>query len=290
MDYLVNLAVSGIVIGSLYGLIAMGFAVIYRATGMVNFAQGEVMMLTAYSAYSFRADLEIGIVQTIFLTVLFGMLIGAAIERLFIRPMLGEPIISRVLVTIGLAVVIRSIVIMIWGADAKPFPGSFVSGVVQLGPVALYGSQIFVVVSLLVLGIGSWVFFKYTRLGIAMRAAANSESTALLMGINVPRLYSWAWAISAAFAAFAGLSFSMMFNIEPSMSFMGLRAFPATILGGLDSVAGGAFSGVLIGMVENLVGGYLGRGLKEIAGFVLIVGILMVRPYGLFGQREIERV
>jgi branched-chain amino acid transport system permease protein len=290
MEYLLNLIVSGIVIGSLYGIIVMGFAVIYRTTGMVNFAQGEVMMLTAYTAYSLELYLGWGIVPTVVATVFVAMLAGALLERLFIRPMMGEPIFSRVLVTIGLAVVIRSIVIMTWGAEAHPYPSLLGTDIVRLGPIALYPSQIFVVAALLILGGGSWLFFKFSRTGIAMRATANSESTALLMGINVPRLYAWAWAISAAYAAIAGLSFALMFSIEPSMSYMGLRAFPASILGGLDSVTGGATAGVIIGIVENLVGGYLGRGLKEIAGFVLIVAVLMVRPYGLFGQREIERV
>jgi len=135
-----------------------------------------------------------------------------------------------------------------------------------------------------------WLFFSRSRIGIAMRATSNNETTALLMGINVKRISAIAWALSAVFAAFAGLAFCLMFSLEPEISQMGLRGFPATILGGLDSVVGGAFGGLVIGVFENLAGGYLGRGLKEIAGFVLIIVVLMVKPYGLFGQREIERV
>ncbi|MCB1461647.1 MAG: branched-chain amino acid ABC transporter permease [Nitratireductor sp.] len=290
MDYLLSLVVSGVVIGSLYGMIAMGFAMIYRATGLVNFAQGEVMMLTAYIAYSFQVDLGLGFAAAVVATLVSAVVIGILLERIFIRPMLGEPVFSRVLVTIGLAVVIRSLVIMAWGAEAQPFPAPFAGNVVRIGSIAVYASQLFVVVTLVVLGVASWLFFKFTRFGIAMRATANRESTALLMGINVVRLYSMAWGMSAFFAAFAGLSFCLMFSVEPDMSHMGLRAFPASILGGLDSVTGSSMAGVIIGVVENLAGGYLGRGLKEIAGFILIVVVLMVRPYGLFGQREIERV
>ena len=135
-----------------------------------------------------------------------------------------------------------------------------------------------------------WLFFRRARVGIAMRATSNNETTALLMGINVKRISAIAWALAAVFAAFAGLAFCLMFSLEPEISQMGLRGFPATILGGLDSVVGGAFGGLVIGIAENLAGGYLGRGLKEIAGFVLIIVVLMVKPYGLFGQREIERV
>jgi branched-chain amino acid transport system permease protein len=216
--------------------------------------------------------------------------IGLVIERVFIRPMLGEPMFSRVMVTIGLAVVIRSTVILIWGVEPAAFPRPFGSEPLRFWGLALYPGQIFAVASLALLCVLMAVFFRRSRIGIAMRATSNNETTALLMGIDVRRISAIAWALSAVFAAFAGLSFCLMFSLEPEISQMGLRGFPATILGGLDSVAGGALGGLIIGVVENLAGGYLGRGLKEIAGFVLIVAVLMVRPYGLYGQREIERV
>ncbi len=290
MDYLLNLVVSGLVIGSLYGLVAMGFAMIYNATGMVNFALGEVMMLIAYTAYTLTTIP--GLPFWLLLPMVLGLSVGLGllIERLFIRPMLGEPMFSRVMVTIGLAVVIRSAVLLVWGVEPTAFPRPLGSEPVRLGGLALYPGQIFALVSLAVLCGLMALFFSRSRVGIAMRATSDNETTALLMGIDVKRISGIAWAISAVFAAFAGLSFCLMFSLEPEISQMGLRGFPATILGGLDSVVGGAFGGLIIGVAENLAGGYLGRGLKEIAGFILIIVVLMVRPYGLFGQREIERV
>ena len=290
MNYFLNLMMSGLVIGSLYGMVAMGFAIIYRATGMVNFAQGEVMMLIAYMSYTFATLPGMTFIPLIVCVLLAAIVLGLVIEWAFIRPMLGEPMFSRVMVTIGLAVVIRSTVILIWGVEPTAFPRPFGTAVIRFGSMALYPGQIFSLVSLAVLSLAMWLFFRRSRIGIAMRATSNNETTALLMGINVKRISSIAWALSATFAAFSGLSFCLMFSLEPEISQMGLRGFPATILGGLDSVVGGAFGGLLIGIAENLAGGYLGRGLKEIAGFVLIIFVLMIKPYGLFGQREIERV
>lgn len=290
MNYFLNLLMSGLVIGSLYGLIAMGFAMVYRATGMVNFAVGEVMMLTAYISFNLAQIPGMGFFGLLATTLPTAMLLGLLIERVFIRPMLGEPMFSRVMVTIGVAVVIRSVVILIWGVEPKPYPRVLGDDVIRLGDMALYAGQIFSLAMLAVLCLLMWAFFRHSRVGIAMRATSNNETTALLMGINVKRISGIAWALSSLFAAVAGLSFCLMFALEPEISQMGLRGFPATILGGLDSVVGGAFGGLVIGVVENMAGGYLGRGLKEIAGFVLIIVVLMVKPYGLFGQREIERV
>ncbi|MBO9514016.1 MAG: branched-chain amino acid ABC transporter permease [Variovorax sp.] len=290
MNYFLNLITSGLVIGTLYGLVAMGFAIVYRATGMVNFAQGEVMMLIAYISFSLATIPGIGFGPLLVGVLAVAVLLGLAIERVFIRPMLGEPMFSRVMVTIGLAVVIRSLVILVWGVEPTAFPRPFGNAVIRFAGLALYPGQIFALVSLAVLCVLMWLFFSRSRIGIAMRATSSNETTALLMGIDVKRISGIAWALSAVFAAFAGLAFCLMFSLEPEISQMGLRGFPATILGGLDSVIGGAFGGLVIGVVENLAGGYLGRGLKEIAGFVLIIVVLMVKPYGLFGQREIERV
>ena len=171
------------------------------------------------------------------------------------------------------------------GLIMEPEPGNLHEVEGTLNPAAMRGpdGQLYLFPRLVAKG-------NYSRIGIAMRATSNNETTALLMGINVKHISAISWLLSSTFAAFAGLSFCLMFSLEPEISQMGLRGFPASILGGLDSVVGGAFGGLVIGVAENMAGGYLGRGLKEIAGFVLIVLVLMVKPYGLFGQREIERV
>jgi branched-chain amino acid transport system permease protein len=209
---------------------------------------------------------------------------------LLIRPMLGQPVFSTVMVTIGLAVIIRSVVVLIWGADPMPLSTGLSTVPIRIGPSGIYPAQLY---ALLIMGsvVGSlWLFFRYSRTGIAMRATANLQTTALLMGINVKRIFALSWALSAGLAAIAGVLVGVIYDLNPGMWLTGLRSFPAVILGGLDSVFGAALGGVLIGLVENLSEGYIGRGMKEIAGFVLILVVLMVRPYGLFGKAEIERV
>lgn len=290
MDYFLNLVANGLVIGATYAMTAMAFALIYKATGVVNFAQGEVMMLVAYIAYSLAGALGWSFGPLMLVTVPAAMLTGLLIERLFIRPMLGEPAFSIVMVTIGLAVIIRGVVALVWGTQPVDFTAGFSNEVYRLGPVPFYPAQLYALGSLALLVAGAWAFFRYSRMGIAMRATANNETAALLMGIPVARVYAVAWSLAAGVSAVVGVLFSAMFSLGPDLWFQGLKAFPAVIIGGLDSVLGAAIGGLVIGVVENLSEGYIGQGLKEIAGFIVIIVVLMVRPYGLFGQKDIERV
>jgi branched-chain amino acid transport system permease protein len=290
MDYFLILVATGLVTGATYAMVAMGFAIIYKATGVVNFAQGELMMLTAYVAYSLAGSLRLDFLPLMALTIPCAMLIGLLLERIFIRPMLGEPVFAIVMVTIGLAVILRGATVLIWGTNEDLFEAGFSNEVVTIGPVPFYEAQLYALASLGLLVAGAWAFFRWSRVGIAMRATANHQTAALLMGISAKRIYALSWMLSAAIAAVAGVLIATMFTIKPDLWFQGLKSFPAVILGGLDSVLGAAVGGLAIGVIENLSEGYIGQGLKEIAGFVVIVLVLMVRPYGLFGAKKIERV
>ena len=290
MEYLALLVSNGLVVGATDGLVGMGFAIIYKATGVVNVAQGELLMLTAYIAFSLAQGLALSFFPLLLVTIPIAMAMGVLLERVFIRPMLGEPVFSIVMVTVGLAVILRGLTIMVWGPDPHEFPLGLSTTVVHVGPVPFYPVQLYALASLALAACGAWAFFRFTRLGIAMRAVAANEGAALLMGIRVSRIHMIAWSFSAAIAALAGVLFAAMFKLGPTIWFEGLRSFPAVILGGLDSVLGAALGGLVIGVIENMAQGYLGQGLREIAGFAVIVLILMVRPYGLFGDRQIERV
>ncbi|MDB5512075.1 MAG: branched-chain amino acid transporter permease [Enterovirga sp.] len=290
MDFLLLLISAGLVSGAAYGMIAMGFALIYKATGVVNFAQGELVMLTAYVAFSIAGAVDLGFWSLLAVTVPIAMAIGLTLERIFIRPMLGEPAFAIVMVTIGLAVILRGVTIMIWGPDPLDFAAGLSREVITLGPIPFYPAQLYAIGCLAILVGLAYGFLRYTRVGIAMRAVAANETAALLMGVSVKRIHAVAWSLSSAIAAVAGILFAANFKLGPDMWFQGLRSFPALILGGLDSLIGAAIGGLIIGVVETLAQGYLGQGLREIAGFVVIVVILMVRPYGLFGARDIERV
>ncbi len=290
MDYFLQLLVSGIAAGLVYGFIGMSFAMIYRATGVVNFAQGELMMLVAYIAFTLAGTFKLGFWPLLFATVAVSVLIGLVIEVLLIRPMLGQPVFATVMVTIGLAVIIRSVVVLLWGADPMPLATGLSRDPIRFGPAGVYPAQLYALGIMAAVVAGLWAFFRYSRVGIAMRATANLQTVALLMGIDVKRIFALSWALSAMLAAIAGVLVGVIYDLEPGMWLVGLRSFPAVILGGLDSVFGAALGGVLIGVVENMSEGYIGRGMKEIAGFVLILVVLMVRPYGLFGRPDIERV
>ncbi len=290
MEFFLLLFSTGLVIGASYGLIAMGFALVYKATGVVNFAHGELVMLTAYVAFSLTETFNLSFVPLMIVTIPISMLIGLALERVFIRPMLGEPVFSIVMVTIGLAVMLRGITIMIWGPHPHNLTAGITTDVIMIGSLPFYAAQLMSIAALAICMTAAWAFLRFSRIGIAMRAVAANETAALLVGISVQRIHAMAWALSAALAAIAGVLFAMNFKLAPDLWFQGLKSFPAVILGGLDSILGSAIAGVVVGIIENLSQGYVGQGMREISGFIVIIVVLMVRPYGLFGDKEIERV
>jgi len=290
MNYFIELVVSGLAVGAIYGLVAMGFAVIYKATGIVNFAQGEMGMLSAYTTWALATTLGTGSVWTVLLAVVIGALLGLICERLIMRPMLGEPVLSVVLVTVGLAVVLRSVVTIIWGASPHKFEVAGADDIVRMGDIGLRVSQLGVLGALLLAVAGFWYFLGHSRFGVAMRAVAADEKTARLMGVSTARVQAVAWASASGLAGLAGALFAVIYGLTPTVFELGLKAFPATVLGGFDSVLGSGVSGLIIGVFENLVGGYLSSTLKDVAGFTLILVVLMVRPFGLFGEKRIERV
>lgn len=290
MDLLALLVSAGLVSGAAYGLIAMGFALIYKSTGVVNFAQGEMVMLTAYIAFSLANALGLSFLPLILITIPLSMAIGLAVERIFIRPMLGEPVFAIVMVTVGLAVILRGIIIMIWGSEPYNFTAGISTVVVKIAGVPFYPAQLYLIAALAVITLLAWLFLHFTRMGIAMRAAAAHETAALLVGVSVSRVHALAWMLSSGIAAVAGLLYAVNFKLAPDLWFQGLKSFPAVILGGINSVVGAALAGLIIGVIENLAQGYIGQGMREIAGFVVIIVVLMAFPYGLFGNRDIERV
>lgn len=290
MEFFLILISTGLVIGASYGLVAMGFALIYKATGVVNFAHGELVMVTAYIAFTLTQVFGLSFIPLMLVVIPISMALGLFLERVFIRPMLGEPVFAIVMVTIGLAVILRGLTIMIWGPDTHNLTAGVPAAPVQVLGLPFYPAQLMSIGALALCTALAWAFLRFSRIGVAMRAVAINEKAALLVGVSVSRIHAIAWALSSALAAVAGVLFAMNFKLAPDMWFQGLKAFPAVILGGLDSIIGSGLAGLVIGLVENLSQGYIGQGLREISGFIIIIIVLMVRPYGLFGSREIERV
>jgi branched-chain amino acid transport system permease protein len=295
-QYLLQLIISGLVVGSIYAAVALGFTIIYKATRVVNFAQGELLMVGAYVCFAFVVQMGVPFWAALLLTVLFGIVLAFFIERLILRPMIGEPIISIIMVTIGLSLVMRSLITAVWGNDILVYePKLFPQDMVTIAGVPI--SQEFIwcfVLSMFLLAVFS-AFFKFSKAGVAMRATAFNQQVAQSMGISVKHIFALSWIISAVVSGIGGVLIGNINGINSSLYHFGLKVFPATILGGLDSILGAALGGLIIGLLENLSDGfcnsYLGlSGVKEVAPYVILVVILMIKPYGLFGTKEIERV
>jgi len=292
--FFLQLLVQGLAVGSVYSLVALGFVLIYKASGVINFAQGELLMLGAYACLAFMVQMNLPFWAALGLTIVVMALVALILERLVLRPLIGEPVISIIMATIGLAAVFKAATAAAWGTQLRSFPAIFPDQPVRLGEVVISQVYIWTFLTAMALMVAFGLFFKFTRLGVAMRATANSHQVALSMGISVKAIFALSWAISAVVSAIGGVLIGSINGVNITFSDFGLKVFPAVILGGLDSIPGAVIGGLVIGILENLSGGYLSRtfggGVKEVAPFVFLVLILMVRPYGLFGTKEIERV
>ena len=288
------LLTNGIMIGLMYALIALGFVLIYKATDAINFAQGEFVMFAGFLA-AVAAEMVGAPFWLSALVAIAGMIaLGFGLERVVLRPLIGRPVIAVVMATIGLAAVLRGTAVMAFGAGTRAIvmPVSdepFELGPIMLPPVQLVGAG----VSLVFLAAFTWFFLK-SRTGIAMRAVADSQQVAMAMGINVRRYFALAWAMAGVVSALGGVVWGTMLGVDNQLALVGLKVFPVVILGGLDSIPGAILGGLIVGVVENIAAGYVdpvvGGGTKDFAPYVLMIVALMVRPYGMFGKRIIERV
>ncbi len=295
-DFL-QLLVAGVAVGALYALVALGFVIIYKATGVINFAQGALLLLGAYFALSFNELLNLPFLLAALLAMVTCAAVGVLVERLILSRMVGQPVFAVIMITLGLTIFIEQVVTWRWGQQrnlADPWGlDTFtvadvvipVVNVVRIGAAA-------------VLLAGFFAFFRYSRIGVAMRATASDQEAALAQGISARRIFALSWAVAAAIAALAGvLLASGGRGLDPSLGVVALVAFPAIILGGLDSPGGAVVGGAVMGVVETMTSGYsdklpefLGHNFHRVTPYVVLVAILMIRPYGLFGTPEVRRV
>ena len=289
LDFIQQL-VGGVALGCVYGLIALGFVLIYKATEVVNFAQGDLMMLGGFFAFTFITQLGTSYWVGLILTVLAMAAFGALVERIVVRPILGYPQFSIVMVTIGLGFLLRSVAGMIWGTDDLQIETPFSAGVARFGALVLAEDKLSVIVATILLCLVLWLYFNKTRMGVAMQATSQNMLGAYYMGIPVKRVFSLIWAISAAVAGFAGVLLAPIAFIHTNVGFLGLKAFPAAVLGGFGSIPGALAGGIVIGVVETLSGFYLPEGFKDVAAYILLLVVLMVRPEGLFGLNLHKKV
>ncbi len=294
MAFFFDLFVNGLMIGMMYALVALGFVLIYKATSVVNFAQGELVMFGGYVAAALITLYHLPL--AIAIPVLLGtmVLLGFVLERVVLRPLVGQQVISVVMVTIGLAQVLQGSAALVWGAQTKNIPLP-----IRLEPYIIweiYISPINIVAALVSAGFlvaFAW-FFRKSRMGIAMRAVANDQQAAMAVGIDVRFVFALSWAIAGLAAGLGGVVWGSMLGVDTQLALVGLKVFPAVILGGLDSVPGAIVGGLMIGAIESVAAGYVdpyvGGGTKDFLPYVLMILALMIRPYGFFGREIIERV
>ncbi|GAB4549020.1 MAG: branched-chain amino acid ABC transporter permease [Anaerolineales bacterium] len=290
MPLFIQLTLTGLTNGAILALAALGFVLIYKSSDVINFAQGEFLLIGAYVIFGLIAQFGIFWPLSMILTILVAIALGVAVERFVLRPMIGEPIISVIMVTIGLSSLLKAIVSAIWGTIPQAFPAFIPSTPVKILGASIGADRLWALgIAAVMLGLFNF-FFTRSREGIAMRAVADDQQAALSMGISVKRIFAWAWSIAAVTAAFGGMLVANIVGVSGELAGFGLRVFPVVILGGLDSIPGAIIGGIIVGLLESYTGGYIGEGLNQVLPFIVLIVILMVRPYGLFGQEIIERV
>jgi branched-chain amino acid transport system permease protein len=295
MTLLWQLLLNGAIVGALYGVVAMSFVLIYKASKVVNFAQGELLLVGAWVCWWLLVKYHLPFYLGFPITLAFMVAFGVLVQLIVLRPMIGEPTISVIMVTIGLSIFFQALMKWMFGVTALPFPPIFASATVTLFGLTIQSVYVLSLVMSLVIMAGFGWFFQYSRLGLAMRATAYDQQVAQSLGISVHKMFALSWAISALVSALAGIVVGVVNGVSMALSVFGIKVFPAVILGGLDSVMGGILGGLIVGLLENLAqyvdSQFLHWGnLYEIAPFYVLVAILMIKPYGLFGTKDIERV
>lgn len=288
--FFTEVTLAGLGSGALLALTALAFVLIYKATRVINLAVGEMLTLGGYLFLAFAAGAGLSVWLALPLAIAGGGVLGAVIERGLIRPMLGKSAISVFMVTVGLGSVIIGLVEVIWGTDPRTLPNFISNAPVFIGEA--YVSRKIAVAFLsaaVVMGV-FLVLFRYWRGGVALRATASDQAAAYSCGINVPGVFSIAWAVGCATAAGAGVLLGAIGGISPAMGVFGLSALVVVIVGGLDSILGALVGGLALGLIQSWAGAYLGGEYTSVITFSILILTLVVRPYGLFGTHEIERL
>ena len=289
---LLQLLISGVAQGCIYGLIALGFVLIYKATETVSFAQGDLMMVGAFGGLAAMTALGFPFWLAVPAAIIGMGLFGVVLERLVIRPILGQPAFSIVMLTIGVGYVLRGLITMIpnIGTDTHTLPVPYAGELLRLGTLVVSAEQIVVIGVTGLLCAGLFAMFRYSKLGVAMQASSQNQLAAYYMGIPVKRLNGLVWGLAAAVAAIAGLLLAPITFVHANMGFIGLKAFPAAVVGGFTSLPGAIVGGLIIGIVEAFSGFYLPEGFKDVAPYIVVLVMLVLKPNGLFGEKLRKKV
>lgn len=296
MTFFFQLFVTGLSLGMMYALIAIGFVIIFKCSGAFNIAQGQIVMIGAYLGYTFVGPMGLPVWAAIIAAVAVAIVLGLVIERATLRPLLGQDALAVVMMTIALAGVLDGIAILGWGGEYLTYHDALPSITLQLGAVSVPPSSLLgLIVSIVVVAILMFIF-RYTKIGLAMRATAEDEQVTRSLGIKATMVYALVWVIACVVGIIGGFLLGGVSGVSPPLAEVGLKALAVVILGGLDSVGGAIVAGVMLGILENLAAGYLdplmpsGGGLANVFPFIVMLAVLILKPHGLFGLKRIERV
>lgn len=298
MEELLRLCIAGLALGSQYALIVLGFVVIYRATGVVNFAQGGFVVLGAYLAYNAHNTWGLPFPVSVVVAMIGGAAIGVIVERLILRRMVGQPVFAVIMITIGLFYILEQVVPSIWGPQNLNLGDPWGTRTRTFGDIIVAVRDLWTIALAAAALLAFFLLFRYSKIGVAMRATALDQEAALAQGISARRVFAISWGIAGAVAALAGVTLAAgSIQVRPTLGLVALIAFPAMILGGLDSPGGAVLGGIIIGVTQTLTAGYQARyfpwagdGFNSVMPYVVMVLILLVRPFGLFGTKEVRRV
>lgn len=293
MTKLLQLLFSGVSLGMVYALIALGFVIVYKGSRIFNFAHGEFVMLAAYLVVAVAGSAPYALAVLAAVAVL--VVVAVVVERFVLRKMIGRPLFSIVMVTLGIGIIVRAVVTMIWGYQDKGFADPIGSAVFRVGGLALARTSVATIAVSLLLLAGLWWFYQRTPVGLALRATASHQEAALAQGIDARRMFALSWALAGVLATAGGVFLGAFPRpVGLTMGFVALNALPAIIIGGFDSLAGAVVGGVSVGVIQVLAAGYLadygGGRLQDVMPSIVMFAVLLVRPHGLFGTPEIERV
>jgi len=293
MDYFLQIIITGFLVGGVYALIAIGFVLINKATGILNMAQGGMVAMGAYICFGFSVQIGLPFILALLLSMLLSFFLGILLAKIFFRPMIGQPIFSVLMMTLALFMILEGITVSVWGADMKRFPPVLPTKPLIIGDIVIPYDMLTAFGVAVILMVIFILFFQYSRFGAKMRAVADDQAAAQAAGIKVRQIFEVSWGLGNMIAALGGIALGIITLLSPAISFYGMKVLPVVILGGLESITGAIIGGIIIGPLEGLSGGYLEiymSGTREVAPFILLILILLFKPHGLFGLKRIERI
>jgi branched-chain amino acid transport system permease protein len=294
MDLILMTLTTGIMVGGIYALVALGWVLIYKCSGVLNLAMGEMTLIGAYVSLSFYS-MGVPFLLSLLFSLIIGFVLGILTERIFLDRLIGEPVLTVIMVTVGLSFFFKGTLEFIWGTDTRSFsPPVFSIEPIRVGPLIIGQVYLWSFVAAIIMLVVFMSFFKYTRWGLAMQATADDEMAALSLGVSARYVYAAAWAIAFMAAGVGGTLLGNINGLNISVGYLGLLVLPVVVLGGLNSVPGAILGGIIIGVLQNFCGAYLDRyfpgGVKEIAPFAFMAVFLLWKPFGIWGWERIERV